>query len=301
MAIGKSHTFNGRTVDGQQIYRVQNNLILPYQFTSLPTGDQGEVKWTERAPIDWVQYGPYYNLFNKVYLRIDGSLESIPNGGGNVHSMKVFGLGTKAGYFLPAINLTSASPYTPFLIDWSVPRISYSVNIPEDKTYVNFGCFYKVPANDRLRSRNFGAIYLHFNVPMDLGTNSSYLNFYVIGGEDITNFPGNVFPNYLYLNNFVGTNFYNANTQWIGQNVIKLRQLGVINQGSNTDDWQFLNFQVEIPTFSTTALDGNDYYNGRPISCTMALCFGEDNDYLDDGSGINSGSVLFYYPFLNFS
>ena len=296
MAIGKSHTFNGRTVEGNSIYRIPQNLILPYQFTSLPTGDQGQTKWTEDAPIDWVQYGPYYNLFNKVYLRRDGSLETIPNGGGNVHSMKAFGLGTSIDQF-PVANLANE------ILEeiWSVPRISYSVNVPADKTYVNFGCFYKVPANDRLRSRNFGAIYLHFNVPMDLGTNSSYFNFYTICGGDIAFFPGNIYPNYLYLNRWIVMQPYSPMTQWIGQNVIKLRQLGSINQSSTTDDWQFLNFKVEIPTFSTTALDGNDYYNGRPISCTMALCFGENNAYLDDGSGINSGSVLFYYPFLYFS
>jgi hypothetical protein len=297
MPVAKSHTFNSRTVEGNPIYRIPENLILPYQFTELPVGDQGQVKWTEEAPVGWNQYGPYYNLFNKVYLRRDGSLESIPNGGGNVHSMKAFGLGTSAQ--LPkVVNLTKDQSPT-YIGSWSVPRISYSVNIPEDKTYVNFGCFYKVPANDGLRSRNFGAIYLHFNVPGDLGRNSSYLNFYAIGGQDITNFVGSVFPNYLYLNDFVGS-FYSANTQWIGQNVIKLRQLGVINQGSYTDDWQFLNFKVEIPTFSTTDPNGSDYYDGRPISCTMALCFGENIAYLDDGSGINSGSIIFYYPYLNF-
>jgi hypothetical protein len=299
MALGKSHTFNGRTVDGSSIYRIPENLILPYQFTSLPTGDQGQVQWTERGPVNWEWYGPYYNLFNKVYLRRDGSLETIPNGGGNVHSMKAFGLGTTAD--LPkVINLTNDQSPTD-LTSWSVPRISYNVNIPANKNYVNFGCFYKVPANDRLRSRNFGAIYLHFNSNGPAGRNKSYFNFYVIGGEDIPFFPGNVFPYYLYLSNFGGAGFYNPNTQWINPTVIKLRQLGLVNQSSSTDDWQFLNLQVEIPTFSTTAPNGNDYYDGRPYSCTMALCFGENNAYLDDGSGINSGSIIFYYPFLYFS
>lgn len=298
MALGKSHTFNGRTVEGNSIYRIPENLIVPYQFTSLPTGDQGQVRWTEDPPIGWVQYGPYYNLFNKSYLRRDGSLETIPNGGGNVHSMKAFGLGTSVG-IIPAENLVN------FIMEesWSVPRISYSVDIPEDKTYVNFGCFYKIPANDRLRAGNFGAIYLHFNVPGGGGRNSSYFNFYIIGGEDINDtFPGNVFPNYLYLNDYpLGVFQKQARYQWIGQDVIKLRQLGLVNQSSATDDWQFLNFKVEIPTFSETAPNGNDYYNGRPVNCTMALCFGENNAYLDDNSGINSGSVIFYYPFLYFS
>lgn len=299
MAVGKSHTFNGRTVEGNSIYRIPENLIVPYQFISLPTGDQGQVQWTERPPINWLQYGPYYNLFNKVYLRRDGSLETIPNGGGNVHSIKAFGLGTTAE-LSKVVNLTIDQSPTD-IGSWSVPRISYDVNVPENKTYVNFGCFYKVPANDRLRSRNFGAIYLHFNSAGPAGANNSYFNFYVIGGEDVTNFPGNVFPNYLYLNNFGAGGFYNANTQWINPNVIKLRQLGLINQGSNTDDWQFLNFQVEIPTFSTTAPNGNDYYDGRPSTCTMALCFGENNSYLDVLPRVDSGSILFYYPFLYFS
>jgi len=294
MVIGKSHTFNGRTVDGEPIYRIPQNLILPYQFRLLPIGDQGQTKWTEAPPINWLQYGPYYNLFNKVYLRRDGSLETIPNGGGNVHSMKAFGLGTTVDQF-PVANLANE------ILEetWSVPRISYSVNVPANKTYVNFGCFYKVPANDRLRGGNFGAIYLHFNSAGPEGSNSSYFNFYTICGGDIAFFPGNIYPNYLYLNRWTTAQPYSPMTQWIGQNVIKLRQLGSINQSSTTDDWQFLNFQVEIPTFSATDPNGNDYYDGRPSTCTMALCFGENNAYLDDNSGINSGSVLFYYPFLN--
>jgi hypothetical protein len=300
MAIGKSHTFNGRTVDGSSIYRIPENLIVPYQFTSLPTNIQGQVRWTEDAPIGWNQYGPYYNLFNKVYLRRDGSLETIPNGGGNVHSMKAFGLGTTVGQLI-TLNLTTGTLNPAFNNSWSVPRISYSINIPADKSYVNFGCFYKVPANDRLRPKNFGAIYLHFNIPGDNGRNSSYFNFYAIGGESVGNFVGNTFPNYRYINDYLGLDSYIATYQWIGQNVIKLRQLGLVNQSPGTDDWQFLNFKVEIPTFSTTAPNGNDYYDGRPVSCTMALCFGEAADYLNVLPRVDSGSVLFYYPFLYFS
>jgi hypothetical protein len=297
MAIGKSHTFNGRTVEGNSIYRIPENLIVPYEFRNLPLNIFGPT-WTEEPPIGWSQYGPYYNLFNKVYLRRDGALETIANGGGNVHSMKAFGLGSSIG-FNPAENLKN------IIMEevWSVPRISYSVTIQENKNYVNFGCFYKVPANDRLRGGNFGAIYLHFNVPGDNGRNSSYFNFYIIGGENITDtFAGNIFPDYLYLNDYgVPPWEWQAQYQWIGQDVIKLRQLGLVNQSSTTDDWQFLNFKVEIPTFSTTSPSGNDYYDGRPVTCTLGLSFGENNAYLDVLPRVDSGSVLFYYPFLYFS
>jgi hypothetical protein len=298
MAIGKSHTFNGRTVDGQQIYTVQNNLITPYQFTELPVGNQGQVRWTESPPIGWGQYGPYLNLFNKVYLRRDGSLESIPNGGGNVHSIKTFGLGSVISQSYQ-YNV-SIDQYDSFTLqnNWSIYQLNYSIfDIPVNKNYVNFGCFYKVPANDRLRPLNFGFVRIDFQV--DLAP-ASYINYYTIGGEDMPALVGGT-DSYYNINFYESSppRIYNPFRQWNGEPIIKLKNLGRTTQGSNTDDWQFLNFKVEIPTFSTTAPDGADSTNGRATRINFKFGFCENTSYLDDGSGINSGSVLFYYPFLN--
>lgn len=292
MPAGKQHTFIGRTVEGQQVYIVQNNLITPYQFTSLPTSEQGQVQWTEEPPLGWSQFGPYYNLFNKVYLRRDGSLETIPNGGGNVHSMKAFGLGTTIG-------LSKATQVTTNTIanqgidlgNWSVSNIQYTVNIPVDKNYVKFGVFYKVNSSDPLRDLNFAGIYLKFN----LDGLSSYVNYATIHGGGV-NLLGNS-SNYTYINSY-GPDPYDARKQWIGRQIIKFKKLAEINQSSVFDTWQYLEYIVPVPTFSTTpgTTDGVD---GRATSCTFHICFGENNSYLDVLPSVNTGSVLFYYPFLN--
>jgi hypothetical protein len=299
----KKHTFLGRTVDGQQIYTVQTNLITPYEFTSLPTGVQGQVQWTEKKPIGWAsQYGPYYNLFNKVYLRRDGSLETIPNGGGNVHSMKVFGIGSSLERPL-AINVQEPIQE----LNWSMPRIRYDVDLEyAGKSYVKFGVFYKVNSTDPLRSLNFAGIFLNFTrdisdeiQPRNI---SSYVNYAIIHGGDV-DLLGNS-SNYTYLNNYLGSSF-DARYQWLGEQIIKFKKLAQINQNSVFNTWQYLEFTVPIPTFSndTAEPDGTDNgsfdNNGPATRCTLNICFGENNDYLDDNSGINSGSVLFYYPFLN--
>jgi hypothetical protein len=300
MALGKSHTFNGRTVDGHQIYSVQNNLILPYQFTSLPTGDQGQVRWTESPPINWFQYGPYEDLFNKVYLRRDGSLESIPNGGGNVHSIKTFGIGSALSH-LPSANV-SVDQYNAFFPEnnWSIYQLRYSIfNIPINKNYVNFGCFYKVPANDRLRPLNFGFVRIDFSIASVFFVPPiSYINHYTICGENMPTLVGGT-DSYYYLNASEDSppRIYSPYNQWNGSAVIKLKNLGQKIQGPSTDDWQFLNFKVEIPTFS----EEDGLVNGKATRVNFKFGFGENLSYLDDDSGINSGSVIFYYPFLNFS
>ena len=293
MATGKSHTFLGRTVDGQQVYIVQNNLITPYQFTSLPISDQGETRWTESAPIGWSQFGPYYNLFLKYYLRRDGSLETIPDGGGNVHSIKCASLGSTIE--LPKTTQVTTNTIANENIDignWSVSNIQYEVNIPVDKNSVKFGVFYKVNSSDPLRDLNFAGIYLKFNVD---GI-SSYVNYATIHGGSV-NLLGNS-SNYSYINSY-GPDPYDATKQWIGRPIIKFKKLAEINQSSVFDTWKYLEYTVPVPTFSTTPLETTDGVDGKATSCTFHICFGENNSYLDVLPRVNTGSVLFYYPFLN--
>jgi hypothetical protein len=181
MAVGKSHTFNGRTLDGSSIYRIPENLIVPYQFTNLPT-DQGQVKWTEEAPVGWAQYGAYYNLFLKYYLRRDGSLETIPNGGGNVHSVKCASIGSSLG-LAKAIGVTNntIANQSSNIGNWSLSSISYLVSIPENKNNVKFGVFYKVNSIDPLRLLNFAGIFLNFSI----GQFRSYTNYAIIHGGGV--------------------------------------------------------------------------------------------------------------------
>jgi len=290
---GKQHTIIGRKVNGQQAYIVQNNLILPYQFLDLPVLD-GITKWTELAPPGWSQYGPYYNLFLKYYLRRDGSVETIPNGGGNVHSIKCASFGSTLG-LSKAINITTntLSNQSIDIGNWSAPRITYEINIPANKNYVRFGAFCRVNSDDPLRSLNFGAISLHFKV----NDVSSYLNYALIHGGGV-NLLGNS-SSYTYFNTYNVLKTYEAYYQWIGRPIIKVKKLNQINQSSIFNEWQYLNFEVPIPTFSYAAPDGDDNTNGKATSCTLSLYFGENNSYLNDGSGTQTGSVIFYYPYLN--
>jgi hypothetical protein len=300
MALGKSHTFNGKTIDGSSIYRIPENLIVPYQFTSLPTGAQGQVQWSENPPIGWGEYGPYLGVFNKVYLRRDGSLETIPNGGGNVHSIKTFGVGSTLGQ--PSVGNVSIDQYDNFTLqnNWSIYQLDYNIfDIPINRNYVNFGCFYKVPANDRLRPLNFGFVRIDFQAGF---VAPSYMNYYTIGGEDMPVLVGGT-NSYYYINGYENSppRIYNPLSQWNGSRIIKLKNLGRITQGSNTDDWQFLNFKVEIPTFSTTAPDGDDSTNGRATQVNFKFGFCENLSYLDVLPRVDSGSVIFYYPFLYYT
>lgn len=276
-----------------------NNSIAPYhEFIDLPTNNSLP-HWTEQPPFSWSQYGSYYNLFLKYYLKADGGDEQIANGGGRIHSLKAASLGSSLG-------LSKARSITTNTIvggvednkDWSLSQILYTVSITT-QTYVNFGCFYKVLEQDLLRALNFGGIALYFTK----GSSKSYLNYSVVHGGGASLLGNN---SYTYLNTYDGSKTYEAYNQWLGQPIIKfkklaqtsLRQAGQPNT-SLLNQWQFLNYQVEIPTFVSSP--DNDGVTDKADSCTIMLFFGENNSYLDDGSGLNTGSVQFLYPFLSLS
>lgn len=295
MAI-KNHTFEGRThsfidrkVDGNLI--IKQNLIIPYKFENLPIDQYGNVQWSEFAPTNWVQYGPYRSVFNKVYLRKDESLETIPNGGGNEHIVKLFGVGSKLGLF-PVSNL-SVDQYNDDIPinNWSLPRIFYAVNIPVNKTYVHFGCFYKIPANDRLRPLNLASV----NIVLSSYGYSSYINHYTICGESVPTLVGGTDDYYaIYGYQESPPRVYDPYKQWNGNSVKKIRNLGQKIQDSSTNDWQLLNFKIEIP-------NENHPNFKKPSDVTFFLGFGENLTYLDDNSGFNTGSIYFYNPFLYFT
>lgn len=267
-----------------------NNSLSPnHQFINLPTNG-GVAKWTEYPPTTWGQFGPYYNLFLKFYLKSDEGDEVVPDGGGRVHALKAASFGSSLGA-LKTINVSKNNiGVSNNVNDWSLSFIDYSVSITT-QTYVNFGCFYKVLKQDSLRSLNFGAIALYFTK----GIRKSYLNYSVIHGGGV-NLLGNS-STYTYINSYDPFSTYSAYAQWIGQPIIKFKKLAEINQNSVFNQWQFLNYQVAIPTFVSSPED--DGATGKADSCTIMICFGENNSYLDDGSGLNTGAVQFLYPFLS--
>lgn len=277
-----------------------NNSISPYhEFINLPT-EAGIPKWTESPPQNWSQYGPYYNLFLKYYLKSHGEDETIPDGGGNVHALKAASFGSSLGVSPKARNVTSNTISTSLENqDWSLSQILYTVPITT-QTYVNFGCFYKVLEQDILRSLNFGGVALYFTK----GFSKSYLNYSVVHGGGVS-LLGN--SSYTYLNTYDASKTYEAYNQWLGQPIIKFKKLAqtTLRSGGGQpnrellNQWQFLNYQVEIPTFVNTP--ENDGTTGKADSCTIMLFFGENNSYLDDGSGLNTGAVQFVYPFLSLS
>lgn len=278
-----------------------NNSLSPYhEFRVLPTND-GIPYWTEGSPNGWSQYSSYYNLFLKYYLKADGGDEEIANGGSRIHSLKAASFGSSLGNaIVTSVTANTLSPLTEYpAYDWSLFNISSTVSITT-QTYVNFGCFYKVLSQDSLRPLNFGGIALFFTK----GSRKSYLNYSLVHGEEPTAFtPVNVIPgfsnSYRYLSVYDESSTYNAYKQWIGQPIIKIKLLGSKSQYSIFNQWQFLNYQVQIPTF--VSVPDDDGTTGKADSCTIMLFFGENNSYLDDGSGLNTGAVQFLYPFLSLS
>jgi len=275
--------------------RNNNSLYPNNEFIVLPTLD-GETKWTEIAPNGWSQYGPYYNVFLKFYLKSDESVESIPAGGGNIHCLKAAGIGSRLG-ITRSINITKNPIGTTNLAnDWSMYTIvGNSVSITT-QTYVDFGCFYRVTSNDPMRSLNFGAIAISFQ-RYTPSYYDSYLNYSIIHGGGV-NLLGNN-STYTFFDTYNPAKIYEATNQWLGSAIIKFKKLDEINQSSVFNQWQFLTYRVEIPTFVNTPQ--NDGTIGKAQACTLRLCFCENNSYLDDGSRLNTGSVQFLYPFLNLS
>ena len=278
-----------------------NNSLSPYhEFRDLPT-NAGIPSWTESSPNGWTQYSSYYNLFLKYYLKADGGDEEIADGGGRIHSLKAASFGSSLGSpIVTSVTANTLSPLTEYpTYDWSLFNISSTVSITT-QTYVNFGCFYKVLSQDPLRPLNFGGIALFFTK----GSRKSYFNYSLVHGEGPTAFtPVNVIPgfsdSYQYLNTYDASKTYEPYKQWIGEPIIKIKALQRRSQVSIFNQWQFLNYQVAIPTFVNSPDD--DGATGKADSCTMMIFFGENNSYLDDGSGLNTGAVQFLYPFLSLS
>ena len=275
--------------------RDNNSLYPNNEFIVLPT-QNGVAKWTESAPNGWSQYGPYYNVFLKYYLKSDDSAESIPAGAGNIHCLKAAGIGSRLGIARERNVTKNLIGATNLANDWSMYTIIASPVSITTQTYVDFGCFYRVTSNDPLRSLNFGAIAISFqrSIPYYY---DSYLNYSIIHGGGV-NLLGNN-SSYTHLNVFDASSLYSARNQWLGSSVIKFKKLDEINQSSAFNQWQFLTYRVAIPTFVSSPQD--DGSTGKAQTCTLRLCFCENNSYLDDGSGLNTGSIQFLYPFLNLS
>ena len=287
-----------------------NNSLSPYhEFRGLPT-NAGIPYWTENSPNGWSQYSSYYNLFLKWYLKADESDENVADGGGRVHALKAGGIGSSLGLTKARNVTTNTIAETQDDEDWSVYKIFHTVPITT-QTYVNFGGFYKVLQQDILRSLNFGGIAVFFTK----GSSQSYLNYSIIHGGTASLLGNN--STYTYLNTYDGSKTYEAYNQWLGQPIIKLKKLAQTRlryEGSLApseiplagqpitallNQWQFLNYQVQIPMFVSGP--ENDGVTGKADSCTMMIFFGENNSYLDDGSGLNTGAVQFLYPFLSLS
>lgn len=288
---------------------IRDNNSFADDFISLPEIG-GIPQWTENPPPGWVQYGPYYNVFLKWYLKADENDENVADGGGRVHTLKAGGIGSSLGLTKARNITTNTIAETQDDKNWSLHQISKTVSITT-QTHVNFGCFYKVLQQDILRSLNFGGIAVFFTK----GSRKSYLNYSIIHGG-LASPLGNS-STYTYLNTYDGSKTYEAYNQWLGEPILKFKKLDQIRltyQGflepseipfagqpitALLNQWQFLNYQVEIPIFESSPQD--DGTTGKADSCTMMLFFGENNSYLDDGSGLNTGAIQYLYPFLSLS
>jgi hypothetical protein len=90
--------------------------------------------------------------------------------------------------------------------------------------------------------------------------------------------------------------------QWLGPSTSRVkvkRRSSVYIDGSNLDTFNVLSDTIDIPTFSTSGGEP-DFNNGFPDYISIQMFFAEWVSYLNN-SGIPSGAIYFYEPFLYFT
>jgi hypothetical protein len=224
--------------------------------------------------------------------------------------MKLYGAGSKFGRADNNTNylktITSTTSFTPTdSQSWVKYGVEQIIAIPPSATKIRYGVTYLVKSDDNLRLNNFGGLSLYFQKD----PNRSYVNFCYIRNESANAeistlqslYSSDIYTNF---NSDLGSN---AMCQWLGPNTtkVKIRKRSNVNLASVAgglpqylDNFQVLEDTIDIPTFSTSGgqPDAND---GFPEYVSLQMFFAEWVGYLNN-SGINSGAIYFYQPFLYF-
>ena len=250
--------------------------------------------------------GGYRTIANKTFHEINSPYTTLLYG----HTLqprllKMFGAGSKFG----ALNntnylktITSTTSYTPTDNEsWTKYGVEQIIAIPSWARKVKYGVKYLIISGDEFRFNNFGGLEVYFQK----GSNRSYVNLNMVRKPVSVDTTALDSLETLYtLNNYVNFDsaYANAMCQWLGPNTSRVkvkRRPSVYIDGSNLDIFNVLSDTIDIPTFSTSG-GSPDYNNGFPDYISIQMFFAEWVSYLND-SGIQSGAIYFYEPFLYFT
>jgi len=261
-----------------------------------------------------------YNTFaNRTFHEINAPYNVLPIGHPiQPRLLKMFGVGSFFGrryeynYGYPDRGdgesnyyrtITSVN-YYPFPSDsesWVKYGVQQTVQIPSWATKVVYGVKYLAKSDDLFRDNNFAGLKLNFRKYSYL---RNYVNIHLIRRSTASAvdalesaYGSNV---YTYFNSDFGSN---ATSQWLGPNtsVVRVRKRSSTTIDSNTDQFIKIEDTIDIPTYSSSGGEP-EYADGRPEEVSLEMFFAELVSYFvsSGSSGISSGSIYFYEPFLYF-
>jgi hypothetical protein len=249
----------------------------------------------------------YFTIANKTFHEINSPYNILPLGHAiQPRLLKMFGAGSKFGSlnntnYLKTI--TSTTSFTPTdNQSWTKYGVEEIIAIPSWAKKVKYGVKYLIISGDEFRFNNFGGLAVYFQK----GMNRSYVNLNMVRKESSVDTSNLDDLETLYtLNNYVNFNTdagSNALCQWLGPQTSKVkvrRRPSVYIGAPNLDVVNVLSDTIDIPTFSSSGgtPDAND---GFPDYVSIQMFFAEWVSYLNN-SGIQSGAIYFYEPFLYFT
>jgi hypothetical protein len=248
----------------------------------------------------------YFTIANKTFHEINSPYNILPLGHAiQPRLLKMFGAGSKFGSlnntnYLKTI--TSTTSFTPTdNQSWTKYGVEQIIAIPSWARKVKYGVKYLIISGDEFRFNNFGGLEVYFQK----GINRSYVNLNMVRKPVSVDTTALDSLETLYtLNNYVNFDsaYANAMCQWLGPSTSRVkvrRKSSVYIDASNLDTFNVLSDTIDIPVFSSSG-ENPDYNDGFPDYISIQMFFAEWVSYLND-SGIPSGAIYFYEPFLYFT
>jgi len=250
----------------------------------------------------------YATIANKTFHEINAPYNILPYGHAlQPRLLKMFGAGSKFGKAENNTNylktITSTTSFTPTdNQSWTKYGVEQIIAIPSWARKVKYGVKYLIINGDEFRFNNFGGLEVYFQK----GINRSYVNLNMVRKQSSvdTTYLDNLETLYT-LNSYVNFNTdagSNALCQWLGPSTSRVkvrRKSSVYINASNLDTFNVLSDTIDIPVFSSSG-ENPDYNDGFPDYISIQMFFAEWVSYLND-SGIPSGAIYFYEPFLYFT
>jgi hypothetical protein len=215
--------------------------------------------------------------------------------------IKLYGVGSKFGradnltnYLKTITNTTSFYPTDSQ--SWVKYGVEQIVPIPSAARKITYGVKYLVKGDDTFRENNFGGLVLYFQ----LADIRSYVNTHIIKSSNSST-PISTLESLYTQNTYVNFDAdygSNAMCQWLGPNTGKVKVKRRSSILSSTDSIVTLSDTIDIPTFSAAGAQP-DGVVGFPEYVSLQMFFAEWVAYLNN-SGILSGAIYFYEPFLYF-